>query len=510
MKQDMTPTIEQQAIIDANDRIMKVTAFAGTGKTSTLQFRAKLHPERTLYLAFNKSVQVEAETRFPKHVTCKTQHGLAYQAVMTRPFKGVRYQLGRLSIFKTSKFFRCDYYMSCLIHKTVENFCQSADDAITTAHVEPDKIGRYTYDISDVVLRSAKDLWQLIVAGRNPDFPMMHSGYLKLFQLSKPNLGYPVVMLDEAQDTNPVVHDIVLSQANYGSQIILVGDPYQQIYAWRGAVDAMSKVDATTYYITQSFRFGPEVAGTANHILNAFFHETRPLVGLGQAGVIGESTPCGKYTFLARTNAFLFAEASRQAGKVKMFVPGSGQNGELPIFQSVLDVFALYQYRKSDIRDFELKNFQDYQELVEFVQTGMADPEWNVAVAMVEKYREGIPAQIQKIRDSLVNTPELADVILITAHRAKGLEWDHVVLGSDYAEMFDEEGKLRPIGDDRKTEIAHDEVNLIYVAATRAKKALTVNRQLAQLLAYRQNPASPSEADLDAEVEVLAIEAQQQ
>ncbi|MGV0949169.1 MAG: UvrD-helicase domain-containing protein [Azonexus sp.] len=512
----MKPTQEQQLIIEANEGVIKVTAFAGTGKTSTLIERAKANVKRTLYLAFNKSVQVEAEARFPKHVTSKTQHGLAYAAVMTRPFNGVRYTLGRLSIFKTSKFFRIDYYMASLVHKTVENFCQSADPAITTAHAEPDKIGRYTYDISEVLVKNATQVWAMVVEGRNIDFPMTHSGYLKLFQLSKPKLGYPVIMLDEAQDTNPVVHDIVLSQANYGSQIILVGDPYQQIYAWRGAVDALGKVEAKTYYITQSFRFGTEVAGMANHILNAFFNETRPLVGLGAPGTIaglgahtpdGSPEPMGKYTFLARTNAFLFAEASRNAGKLKMFVPGSGQNGELPIFQSVLDVFALFQGRKQDIRDFELKNFADYWELLEFVKTGQADPEWNVATAVVEKYKEGVPQQIQKIRDSLVPSADLADVTLITAHRAKGLEWDHVVLGSDYAEMFDEEGRLRPLGDDRKTEIAHDEVNLVYVAATRAKKRLTVNHQLAQLIAYRQGT---TQDDLAAEAEVVTIESHQE
>lgn len=492
----MNPTQEQKLIIEANEPIIKVVAFAGTGKTSTFVERAKAHSKRTLYLAFNKSVQVEAEQRFPKHVTPKTQHGLAYSAVMSRPFNGVRYILGRLSIFKTSKRFRIDYYMASLVHKTVENYCNSADDSITTAHAEHDVIGRYTYDISEVLVKHAQQVWAMVVEGRNPDFPMTHGGYLKLFQLSKPRLGYEVVMLDEAQDTNPVVHDIVLSQANYGSQILLAGDPYQQIYAWRGAVDALGKVESATYYITQSFRFGQQIAGVANTILNTFFNENRPLIGLGKPGQVltggtDGNEPVGNYTFLARTNAFLFAEASRQAGKIKMFVPGSGQNGELPIFQSVLDVFALFQGRKQDCRDFELKNFSDYWELLEFVKTGQADPEWNIATAVVEKYREGVPAQIEKIRGSLVQRPEDAQATLVTAHRAKGLEWDNVVLGSDYAEMFDENGLPRALGDDRKTQIKHDEVNLVYVAATRAKKHLTLNAQLAQLLAYRMAVPTP-------------------
>lgn len=518
----MKPTQEQQAVVDANSKIVKAIAFAGAGKTSTFVERAKTHVKRTLYLCFNKSVQVEAEKRFPKHVTCKTQHGLAYQAIISRcGYKGIRYtNVSKLFLKPTAQRFRIDYYMVSLVHKTVENYCNSADTEMSAAHVEPDSIGRYTYDVSKTVLDYAKQVWGLMIGGNEQQsFPMTHGGYLKLFQLSKPRLGYEVIMLDEAQDTNPVVHDIVLSQADYGSQIILTGDPYQQIYAWRGAVDALNKVEAETLYMTQSFRFGPEVAGVANHLLNAFFHEERALVGLGAAGKLsgfdkhlgGQSPTADEqlpecYTFLARTNAYLFAEASRRAGTCKMFVPGSGANGELPIFQAVLDVFALYQGRKMDIKgDYDLRHFDDYWQFMDFVQTGMADPEWTISAAMIEKYKEGIPAQIDKIRKSLVSRPEDAQVTLITAHRAKGMEWDNVVLGDDYAELFDEEGSLRPIGEDRKTQVRHDEINLLYVAATRAKKHLTLNAQLAQLLAYRQVRPAASTPDAD-ESEAVEIE----
>ena len=42
--------------------------------------------------------------------------------------------------------------------------------------------------------------------------PMSHSGYLKLYQLRRPRLDvdYDVIMLDEAQDTNPAIRDIVM------------------------------------------------------------------------------------------------------------------------------------------------------------------------------------------------------------------------------------------------------------------------------------------------------------
>lgn len=105
-------------------------------------------------------------------------------------------------------------------------------------------------------------------------------GYLKLWQLQspKPRLSdqYDVIFIDEAQDCTPgtpprghitfyttqvlgsnfsllasnsVIMDVLLSQ-HCGK--ILVGDPHQQIYTFRGAVNALNIVCHThIYYLTQ-------------------------------------------------------------------------------------------------------------------------------------------------------------------------------------------------------------------------------------------------------------------
>lgn len=58
---------------------------------------------------------------------------------------------------------------------------------------------------------------------------MTHAGYLKLFQLSRPCLSrtYDVIMLDEAQDSNPCIASIVLRETACAR--ILVGDSHQVI-----------------------------------------------------------------------------------------------------------------------------------------------------------------------------------------------------------------------------------------------------------------------------------------
>jgi superfamily I DNA and RNA helicase len=80
VKQAKDPTPEQEAVVRSEGRIIAVSAFAGTGKTTTLVHFARARPqERILYLAFNKAIQMEASAKFPENVTCRTTHAIAYR-----------------------------------------------------------------------------------------------------------------------------------------------------------------------------------------------------------------------------------------------------------------------------------------------------------------------------------------------------------------------------------------------------------------------------------------------
>jgi F-box protein 18 (helicase) len=78
-------TEEQKDIISCDrvqGEILKIMAFAGTGKTSTLIEYTKSRPHmRFLYVAFNKSVQLAATEKFPRNVVTKTSHALAFQTI---------------------------------------------------------------------------------------------------------------------------------------------------------------------------------------------------------------------------------------------------------------------------------------------------------------------------------------------------------------------------------------------------------------------------------------------
>jgi superfamily I DNA/RNA helicase len=62
-------------------------------------------------------------------------------------------------------------------------------------------------------------------------------------------------------------------------------------------------------------------------------------------------------------------------------------------------------------------------------------------------------------------SPEKADIVISTAHKAKGLEWDRVRIGADFKapDTPNDEGKY---------DLPAGEWRLLYVSVTRAKKHL--------------------------------------
>ena len=86
----MRLTSEQIAIVNSQEKEIKIIAGAGAAKTTTLVEFAKLRPnKRFLYIAFNKSVQQEGAKKFGSNVVVKTAHGLAYSNFVRKRYKVV-------------------------------------------------------------------------------------------------------------------------------------------------------------------------------------------------------------------------------------------------------------------------------------------------------------------------------------------------------------------------------------------------------------------------------------
>lgn len=476
----MIPTEEQQAVEDAGvtgDHLV-VEAGAGAGKTSTLVLTAEAmlaagRVRRGLYIGFNKVTATEAKEKFPRAFDCRTGHSLAY-ASHGRP---LRHKLPgerpAQNVFDVARILKLSPLvmdggkgaatrvvsaerLGWAARETVDRFARSADPELTIGHVGrdalPDGIDRRQYEVA--VLAAAKRAWS-DMASAEGQLRMPHDIYRKLWALSRPQLRVDVVMLDEAQDTAPVMADVVLSQQ---CQQIAVGDSNQQLYAWAGAIDALAKWgDAKRLYLTQSWRFGQAVAEEANKWLS-LLPTGLEIVGnpaLGSALVKLGSTA---RAVLCRTNvgAVLEVMTALNARK-RVALVGGGREIESVARAAI----ALMSGRKTNHPEFCI--FDSWDEVRKAAAGDEGDQTLKTFVYMMDSI--GPEAVIEAMRE--LDDERRADLIVSTGHKAKGREWEAVRIAEDFAP------KNTPTeGDPASMLVQPADAMLAYVAVTRAKLRL--------------------------------------
>ena len=487
-------TTEQLAVIESCSPIVKVLAFAGTGKTSTLIGYSQARPEsRLLYICYNKSIEVEAKTRFPRNVVCKTAHGLAYAAI------GVQYQGKLTNNLRLTDIARAantqNWELAKDITGTLNNFMCSDDQAISDVHFPRFRdlkhlTSKHQHQINSAV-RFAQTYWARMIDVNDSSASITHDGYLKVFALTKPDLSrkFAGVMADEAQDANPVIAGLLRTQVEHGCQLTVCGDQHQQLYRFRGAEDILNASwlnGAQVLRLTESFRFGFGVAHVANMLLSVK-GETVPLQGMGPKTQIKKTLPADlpHRTFLHRTvfGVIENALAMLEQGHRLYWVGGINS-------YSLRDLEDLYAFKVGKTHEIEGRqlvrdyvDFAEYREIAEETQ----DPEMMRSIKILDQYKEKLPELIAKLRKSSVTDELEATVTLATAHRSKGLEWDFVSLYEDFS--FD---PLDPDNKDPKQR--DDELNLLYVACTRAKSILAVNAIVLTIMEHCVDARKKAEA----------------
>jgi F-box protein 18 (helicase) len=163
------------------------------------------------------------------------------------------------------------------------------------------------------------------------------------------------------------------------------------------------------------------------------------------------------HTIIARTNAGVFDQAAKLCRKHKVGFMGGVQGYRLG---TIKDVYHLYKGNHGQIYDPCIKSFARYSELKSYAET-VEDVELLSVSKVVETYNFSIPKLVDMMNERAVE-PDDAKIILTTAHKAKGLEWDNVLLVDDFAALVEDDEPINP------SDLEADEFNLIYVAMTRA------------------------------------------
>lgn len=460
----VTYTDEQQAIICAQGRVVVGRAKAGTGKTTTAIGYAEARPDkRLLYLSFAKANQVEAEARFPRNTFARTAHSLAFDAIARR-FEGRIDREWRAMSVKQELNLR-NYRAAAMAQQVLRNFFNSQDGSIAEHHaLELASGGFRAYEREiDEAFRNAQQLWRRMndVSDRVriPD-----DAYLKMWALTRPQLPCDVIVFDEYQDANPVMAGIVASQER--AKILYLGDPHQAIYGFRGARDALETLPdgAQLFNLTKTWRFGPRIAAVANTLLSELKGERIPIQGMAADGAYRDGDAI---TTLGRTNAQLFKIAAQERGRGVHWVGG------LKKYQigTLLDGYSLFINNSSDIKDPLLRRFSSWQELKDYAEA-TKDGQLRIVAELVEQHKGDTPHLVEDFKRNEVHEARDARSILATAHAVKGLDFDHVQIAPDFDYLSEVEAQLAA---DPNAEIQEQEINLLYVAFTRARKTLSLN-----------------------------------
>lgn len=277
---------EQEAIINHIGSHALVSAVAGSGKTTTLVGRISrlvqrgVNPKRILVLAYNKSIKDELLMLF-EHLSysprIETFHSLGNKILRsydrrsgdsTWTIEGRDYEQQRLvvSAVKDEK----QQYSPEEIHQFTEQLTawkssgyppEQVIDSLAFEEVE--NWIKYAYTRYEALRFSSKIRYLEDLV-----FDTLHVIEHDSVWLQN---HYDHILVDEYQDINRSQQLMLKAVAGTRAEIMVVGDPDQCIYEWRGSrpdfitgIFAKEYPNVKTYYLSRTFRFGHQVSLLAN------------------------------------------------------------------------------------------------------------------------------------------------------------------------------------------------------------------------------------------------------
>ena len=483
----MELTQEQYNIINSTGNI-KINAVAGSGKTTTIIEYAKARPKtaKILYLAFNKSVKLEAMKKFADkgldNVKVETAHSLAYKHIVFKNDYKIRAQgyktseIAELLGLQGGEEKYTEYIVANHINKFLAYFCNSDKQKVQELNyldtVFESKARAFVSTFYDYIEKQTRLLLAKMDKG---EIDITHDFYLKKFQLSNPTLHYDYILFDEGQDASPAMLDVFFKQK---ATKVIVGDTHQQIYGWRYAVNSLEKANYKTFNLSTSFRFSQDIANLAMEMLKLKkYIQEEP-----QISIIGKGTTNDivSKAVIARTNLGLLVKAIEyvtEKKKVKNIYFEGNINSYTYADEgaSLYDVLNLYNGKHRLVKDKLINQMKSLEELEDYIDK-TEDMQLGMLVEIVKEYGNKIPDIIRKIKEKHIesNKKEEAEMVFSTVHRCKGMEYDTIQIVND----FITEESLEKFNEDKdkilNIDKINEEINLLYVAVTRTKNSIHI------------------------------------
>ncbi len=467
----MNLTPEQSAIvihIRKTKGLTLVSAVAGAGKTTLLVSIADtLKSINGLYLAYTKSIAVEAARKFPDSIHCCTTHSLAYTPTVIDQKLKLGFFNHRSITHKSLK----KYDDKILFLDIYKEYCLSDylsfSDFIHEEDHHPDyiSIGDYYFD--------------QMSTGK---IDCTHEFYLKLFhlQLADGTLSYDpfdLIMLDEAGDLNKVT--LAIFNLLPSDKKIMVGDPFQNIFTFNHTINCFNimKDKGTLLPMSQSFRVADHIAEKIEGFCQKYLDPSMQF-----KGVPIRDTTIKTRAYISRTNASLIfkmmelnslgtpyglTRKAKQIFELPLLICSFKHRGFIPHpefkhLQADIDHYYDNQYQLSE----------HYKTVFSYLANAHSDDIQLVnTIKLVAKY--GKAKILNCYEEARKHEKTHQPYMLGTAHSMKGLEADEVTLAPDLNEAIaDTILKITVDPEPTITREEQTELNLYYVAISRSRKSL--------------------------------------
>jgi DNA helicase II / ATP-dependent DNA helicase PcrA len=463
-------TQEQELIwneMEHGEDHMVIEAGAGTGKTFTIVEGSRLMDGEKAFLCFNKSIARELESRLPEDVYAATFHSMGLRAIKqqgwckvdkSKTYKIVERVLGKdyfavplvklIGLMKGSMVDAKDHRsIAQLIDKYNINFDSDRDEVIAFNNLPR-------------IMELCKDM-------KTVDFDdMIWCPIVNNIPLQK----YDVLFVDEAQDFNEAQRQLIYRSVEPNGRCIVVGDPNQAIYGFRGAdsssmnmfVDLLKTTnrDVSIFPLTLTWRCPVNVVKEANRYVSNF--HCREDADLGSVKENASLTPEKDDIVLCRYNAPLAtAFYSLLADGKSAYILGKDMT------KGLVNYVNKVSRKKKRMTSREFLTLLDADFSKNYNRLVVAEKQ-NQANALEDKFNcvsifatkadtvQGIIDEINRVFSS----DGKGDIMLSTIHKAKGLEADNVFILA--TERMPHPKATNP----------QEERNICYVGITRAKKNL--------------------------------------
>lgn len=488
-----TPSPYQQAIFDYIEHgtgNLVVNAVAGAGKTTTLVQAAQLIKGKGLFLAFNKHIADELAGRLVgTPMVAKTIHsignGMLTKHLGKTKIDGNKYRkLAEQYLKEEYPKLDTEEYMAA--HKALlklTDMCRLTLTDPQDASALDTMMFHFSIDNNEIAFAGVKTVIDRGVKQAQQQKLIDFTDMLFLpilWGLKPPQV--PFVMADECQDFSKAQLLIAMLTCEKGGRMVFVGDPRQSIMGFAGAdsqsfynIAKATKADELPLSIC--YRCPPNHLALAQHIVP----HIAPIEGRPD-GVLefhGEDKDNAKIIKLVKEGDIIISRVTAPLvslcikliqNRIPARVKGRDIGSDL--------ISLLEQVRKMFKVGFDFKKMVEYIEVYEAKQVEMMSQ------------RKGSESRIQNLRDrceaisacaeafNVSTFEELCEeieglfsddregVTLSTIHKTKGLEADRVfIIRTD---------KL-PLRWEKQQEWEFEqELNLLYVALTRAKKELHI------------------------------------